>query len=122
MNPMVDPRFAKTMFLIEANSYERMCLWRENHQRVRWEENMSGICLQIGKFGDMPICVSLVWATINGRLVCFYDAVSEVAHSQMIEDWLATQCDAKWDNGTRRAHCDAMNFGHCLSAIDEANQ
>ena len=31
-----------------------------------------------------------------------------------------SECIPKWDNGTRFARTDAMNFHHCLEAIRES--
>ena len=37
----------------------------------------------------------------------------------MLDKWLDKYFTTKYDNNTRSATCDAMNFGHCLSAIRE---
>jgi hypothetical protein len=37
----------------------------------------------------------------------------------MYEKWFEKNFPQRYDNGTRPAQCDAMNFGHCLSAVKE---
>ena len=50
------------------------------------------------------------------EFVC--EAVSRVVDSEMIEKWLLDNCSPSYDNGTRRAHTNAMNFHHVLDAFD----
>ena len=120
----MDPRFSETVFVVEATSFERMMLWAENdrRKRVRWEADGHGWLLQVGELGGMPVSVSFVWARLNGYRVVFCEATSQVVDHRQVEAWLEANCNPRWDGGTRRAHCDAMNFHHCLSHIRELGQ
>ena len=109
-----------TMFVVEANSYERMCLWKER-KNATWEDDRGGYFITIGHVDDRPICVSLSWAKINGQKVMFVEMTSELADFKKLDDWILANFDVKWDKGTRVARCDAMNFGTCLCAIEEKN-
>lgn len=129
-----DSRFGWTFFVVKADSFARHALWRDHAaeavgcpgihagqgRRETWDEDSSGLAIQIGEFGGMPVVVDCLWATIGGRLVLFYHACSMVTHSRMVDDWLKGRCNPTWDGGRRRAHCDAMNFHHCLHAIRES--
>lgn len=131
-----DPRFTNTMFVVEADSFAHQELWvkhsRESHEsgfgparpigRPReWRQDSRGFMAQVGGFGGMPVNAVCSWATIDGQLVMFYYGCSMVTHSEMIEKWIEARCNPRWDGGRRLARCDAMNFHHCLDAIDEKN-
>jgi len=129
----LDPRFEDTVFVVEANGYERLSLWTKHchqgsveytsgppYKRYKWEQDNHGIWYQIGELAGLPICVSFFWNKIDGHRVLFYECTSRVYDLQVIDGWLKAHCNPTWD-GNRRAHCDAMNFHHCLDAIDDLN-
>jgi len=118
-----------TVFLVEATSYEHLCLWREYAEDsdrprasnpVLWRQENEGRLITVGSLAGMPVTLSVKWDIINNIRVMFYDSPSVVTDMRMIERWLDenTNCP-KWDNGTRLARCDAMNFHLCLHAIEE---
>lgn len=118
-----DPRFAETVFVVEATHAEQHFLWCEWHGRLEWEQDCHGLCPTIGTFGDMPVVVCCSWSRINGRLVLFYEAVSQIVDHRLVEAWIWGRVgNLKWDHGHRRAHCDAMNFHLCVNAIKEMNE
>lgn len=129
----LDSRFEDTIFVVEANGYERLSLWSKHcyqgstecisgpsYKRYEWEQDNHGIWYQIGKLVELPICVSFFWNKIDGHRILFYECASRVSDLKVINDWLERHCNPVWD-GNRRAHCDAMNFHHCLNAIDGLN-
>lgn len=111
-----DPRFADIVFFIEANDFERSQLWLQYNKDVQWKPD-SGLICTIGHINQRPICVSVTFDILNGKRVMFYYGCSQLVDHEMIDEWLDHNVKAKWDNMTRRAHCDAMNFHHCLQAI-----
>jgi len=113
----IDPRFKDTIFRVEANSYEHLCLWNEWKERIKWEDDNLGIWYQIGEINNLPICISMRWTKINNYLILFYHPTSRIVDHDQIEDWFKKHCYPKWDKDTRIAHCDAMNFHHCIHAI-----
>jgi hypothetical protein len=110
--------FAETKFVVEATDFEQYCLWEKHHEQVKWEQVSPGMWETIGYFGKMPVCVSCSWVRINGHIVLFYEAVSMVTHSEMVERWVEkmTKSTPTWGGG-RQAHTNAMNFHHCLDAL-----
>jgi hypothetical protein len=119
----VDPRFSETVYLVEANSYEALSLWGEHAQNtgyfnkrfpdarpVVWEQLYNGFWLQVGELDHRPVCVNFFWSKLNGKLVCFWDACSQVVDHRMIEHWFDT-------NLAGIPRTDAMNFGHVLGAV-----
>jgi hypothetical protein len=125
-----ESRLAKTLFVVEATSFEMQCLWAEtspesNYRRFaprRWEQVHPGWLVTVGELDSRPICVSMCWNRIDGQLVMFWEATSQVVDTIQIEKWLSQHFNGKWDNGTREATANAANFHHCLNAIDDANK
>jgi hypothetical protein len=114
-----DPRFAETEFVVEATSYEQLCLWRETHESWPWEQDHRGIGLTIGHVGEFPVCLSLSWVRVGGRLILFWTAVSRITDYAMADEWFQDHCNPRWDRRRRRAFTDAMNFHHVLAHIRE---
>lgn len=125
-----ESRLAKTLFVVEATSFETQCLWAENAKDSscrrftprQWEQVNPGWLVTVGELDSRPICVSMSWSRIDGHLVMFWEATSQVVDTVQIEKWLSQHFAGKWDNGTRQATTNAMNFHHCLNAIDDANK
>lgn len=122
-----ESRLAKTLFVVEATSFETQCLWAENSKDSncrrftprRWEQVSPGWLVTVGELDYRPVCISMSWARIDGRLVMFWYPTSQVVDTVQIEKWLEKHFTGKWDGGTRNAQTNAMNFHHCLDAIDE---
>ena len=113
-----------TFYLVEANSFETLCHWREFHKdgRYTFEQDGMGFTKHIGKFGGMPVVICLFRYKIDGHWVLFYEATSQVVDHRMINKWLdehvLTHCPSIEG---RVHHCNSMNFGNCLLAIDRVN-
>lgn len=109
----LDDRFAMTMFVVEATHCEGFLLWRMHGGEVIWVQDRDGLLLTIGHIGDRPVCVCFQWATINGKLVMFYEAVSEIVDHKMVNAWLAEHC-----NPGHWARCNADNFHILLQFVN----
>jgi hypothetical protein len=116
--------FKDVEYLIEASSFEQFQLWKNhgngsdsNEQPIKnWTEDLRGQIITIGKIEDYPICVSISYAILNGHKVLFYNGCSLIVDHEMIDEWLQhcashIICDGRW------AHCNPMNFGHCLVGL-----
>lgn len=133
---VTDAKFAErarsAIYHIEASNAERHFLWCDHSTRsprpteytVEWSGiGAHGYLMTVGHVGELPVCVSLTLDEIAGKPVLFYEPTSRVVDHQMIEEWFAANLPVpKCDGGTRRAHCDAMNFAHCLHAIADAER
>jgi hypothetical protein len=120
---------AKTFFVVKATSFEQQCLWEEHaedsYRRFsyrKWEQVNSVGVFPVGELDSRTICVSMRWVQIDGHLVMFWEATSQVVDLVKIEKWLERHFTGTWCNGTRQATTNAANFHHCLNAIDEANK
>lgn len=126
-----------TVFCVEATSHEIHMLWRDfaddrtareygppTKRRVKWEQLNPGSMPTIGTLGKRPICLTIFWVRIDGQVVMFYEATSELVDWAKIRAWLDIEYKhvPMWNNGTRKPFCHAQNFHHCLSAIDERNK
>lgn len=125
-----DPRFRCTQYFVEADGFTRATLWNrhakeskaillreDNFPRYEWEDNLTGISLQLGECGGRPVCVLFFWALINGAVVCFYDATSEVVDWKLIEEFLDRF--PAWGEGK---HTDACNFGVVLNFAEDQSK
>lgn len=120
----VDPRMKDTEYVVEANSFAMQALWsqfctqsmfRTPQNIYHWEQDCMGYTVQIGELADMPVCMSFFWYKINGHLIAFVDAHSQVVDHRMVDAYLKKYCNPH-HNGSR-AHTDASNFHQVLSYI-----
>lgn len=97
--------------VVEANSFEHLCLWQEYRSRVAWSDRMSGFGEIIGHLADMPVCISLRTSTVDGHKLLFVDATSQVVDWRMVDAWLDKMMpqSARRDNGSVN-RVNAMNF------------
>lgn len=123
-----EERLKKTLFIVEATSFEQHTLWgrfaKDSRDRpgyvehpVAWEQINPGWNVDVGS----KTHVSMSWARIDGHLICFYEPVSQVVDNKAVEDWFKKHFKGRWDSGTRRATTNASNFHHALHAVREAN-
>jgi hypothetical protein len=120
-----DPRFAETEFVVQASDCERQDLWERfaiavgwglptlHERRIRWVQDVSGLMVFVGAVWSRPVNISCAWAWLNGHVVLFYDACSQLVDYSLIEQWLMRYCNPSYEHG-RRAHTNAMNFHLCL--------
>jgi hypothetical protein len=120
-------RLKETLFVVEATSTEHYFLWERHCKQSlnpypntvdSWVQINSGEIVTVGNLDNRPCNFATQWAIINGFIVMFYYDCSQVTDSLKTEKWIEKHFDGKWDKGTRRATCDAMNFHLCLNAID----
>lgn len=104
-------------YAVEATDFEALCLWREWHERVTWEQESRGVLHTIGHVADMPVCVQLSWNVVAGRRVVFYHASSQVVDHRAVDAWV--RAHAMTPRGT---HADAMNFHIVAHEIARANE
>lgn len=104
----MDKRFSQTHYVVEANSFEQLSLWEKYHKTHSWVEDNQGLLLTIGHFHNNPICISISWATVNNKLIMFFEPTSTIVNYNIIDKWLDENCNPM--NGSRKARTDAMNF------------
>lgn len=111
-------KLKSSVFFIEATTFEQLCLWKENKDKVNWEQDVQGFTHIIGYIDPgaqkMPVNVCFTFEKIYGQRICFFNVVSRYADHTMVEDWLKKHYPVKYDNGQRDAITDALNFVHAL--------
>lgn len=118
----------EAVFVVEVSSFEKQALWeryarevahldRRSGPRVHWQDQGRGWWFQIAEVDKRPVMISVFGALLNDSAILFYEATSEVVDWKAIEEWFREHCWPMWDSDTRRAHCDAMNFHHCLEVV-----
>lgn len=91
-------------------------------ERVEWEQISSGFSIKIGNVNEMPVNVSFSFAIINGKKICFYEAISRIVDYVMVEDWLIDRFQLTNDNYTRWNHVNASNFHNCINSLDRLDK
>ena len=128
-NDTAESRLAETAFLVEATGMERLTLWsrhaKDSPERidstpVEWHQVSPGWAVTVGELSGSPVTIEMDWCELNGSLVCFYHDISMLVDHKQIDDWIDKNFAGTWGGG-RRAVTDAMNFHHCLQAIECAN-
>lgn len=107
-----ESRLKMTSAAVEATSFEQCCLWAENAadpSPMQWKEINSGWIETIGTIDSRPISLALFWSVIDGKLVMFWDVVSQVSDKEQIDLWLQRHFPPRRP-GERRT-VDAGNFG-----------
>ncbi len=64
----------------------------------------------IGEIDARPICVSISYVRLNGKLVAFYDGTSQLVDLKMIDEWI--ELHAK-----DIPSANASNFHQCFDYI-----
>lgn len=134
-------RLQNTAYVVSATSFEEHCLWRDfSHEawnaenrrsgegrrilakpgfhckdRVDWEQVNPGWLETVGTVGDSPVAVSIGFSYLDGHLILFWEATSQVVDYRMIEAWLEANVPA-YAKGKRT---NAMNFHNCLHALKQ---
>ena len=83
-----DPRLARVVATVEATREEQSLLWAKWKDTTGWKEDLSGWGATVGTFGGMPVHISILFATVEGRTVMLWHATSVVVHHEMIKRWL----------------------------------
>lgn len=128
--PTFKQMLQKTAFVVEATSFEQHCLWMQHsidsnnriYSPVNWEQINPGWIVNVGELNNMPINILISWAKNDGCLVMFWYSCSRITDSVKAEEWINKSFNGKWDNKTRDAITNAMNFHHCINAINEINK
>lgn len=101
--------------IVEANSFEFMCLWREHKELGReFQTSPTGRSVIVGHFNNMPIVLTLWNVKVEGKKILIWEAVSMVVHHDMIREWFKNNLpNSAMKNGYVNS-VDAMNFYNVL--------
>jgi hypothetical protein len=118
-----DDDLKTAFFVVQATSFELFSLWREWHEHIPMEQDGRCFVYGIGQINKRPVCVEVSRYKIWDKWVLFYSSTSQLVDWEMIENWVEEKIltyTPKWDNSTRCSHTNAMNFHHCVHALEEA--
>ncbi len=124
----------ETIYLVEASSFESTVLWERwaksaeemfsadykdsRRKRVVWEQLNPGTLPTVGMVDNRPVVIIIDFVRINGNVIAFYEATSQVVDYRAVEDYLKK----RFSHLVERGGCymtNAMNFS---SAIDACNR
>lgn len=126
----------RSFYFVQATSDEQFFLWKQyannsdnrdpglKRHWVEWKQENPGHIIEIGQLDKRPVVVSMFWINIEGRRVCFYESTSQVVDWVRIDEFIKAciKRTGQHKKQDRWPHCDAMNFGHCIGSILEANK
>ena len=111
------PDFADVEFCIDGDSSDTpFLLWREWHDALRWEQVNPGFSCQIGSGRnvagkEMPVCVYVTYARLDGHLVAFVCGVSALVDHDAVDEWRRKTFE------NAKGVEDPLNFHNCLSSL-----
>lgn len=118
----MDDKFLENVVgCVEANSFERHCLWLHFAEearmfecgqfiRYRWEQNSSGYLETVGTIDNRCVCISILTDKVDGKKLLFWFATSEAVDYQLIDQWLQKYLTAE----AYANKSDATNFHNVL--------
>jgi hypothetical protein len=115
-----EKRWPHTFYAVDGDSFDA---WKEWHERATsWEQchgwlitlgRVAIMKLPLGKVERMSVCVAVDWVLINGKLVAFYDATSQVVDHRIVDKYIRGNCSR---------HTNVLNFHLAMHDIERAAQ
>ena len=103
--------FAQAALLVEANTFERLCLWKVFANKEKWQQIQMGNGFTIGQLDGRPICVSIWYAYVHDKLVVFWEATSQVVDYVAVDAWLEKSLAVAHVDPNSVPRTDALNAG-----------
>ena len=105
--------------VVEATSYERMCLWKEctKESGYSWVSDNTGFAIAIGFFTDKrPVVLEMCKILVKNKSILFINPTSVAIDHDMIKLWLNMNLPitARYSDGVIK-FTDPMNFHNLLS-------
>jgi len=106
--------FAHVEWFVEADSFSQYALWTmwhdhpQNRESIEWQRVSKAFRFIVP---ESETCVSLTFAMICNRLVCFYETTSSKVDWNKVEAYLAPY----WQEGQTKKQCDADHFHRCVA-------
>lgn len=115
----MNENFPNTEFVVRATRTEQSYLYHSLSENDSWVHDLIGYAVTVGHIGGReqekrPVTISCFWANINGMLVLFWEATSQVVDYTMIDTWFKTHCFPYNKITNKPARCEAGEFHHCL--------
>ena len=114
-------KIKQTEYLVEATSNEVLDIWRtycdtsfhphEGMKKYSWEQMNPGWAPTIGQLDGRPVRISMFWNRLDGHMIGFWEATSQVVDYRMIDEWFA-----RTFQGVPTVN-ECMNFSNVLSHL-----
>lgn len=114
-----EKRWPVTFYAVEGDSFSAWEYFQKHCPEWRWEQCHGwGLTLAKVLVGEsrtklrrMPVAVSVTWDLINGKLVAFYEATSQVVDHRIVEKYIRANC---------KQVTNLTNVHHVMHAIQAA--
>lgn len=109
--------------VVEATRAEYCSLYLQAKGRQTWHDNLGGYGVTVGWLAGKPVCISLLFAHVDGHKLLFIHDTSAVVDHDLIRAWLDKNAPktAFRDDG-RLNMTDATNFGNVFPRAAFATQ
>ena len=117
-NDNIKQILAPVDYFCAATNFEQFCLWKEHQENLNWIDESSDVIFQIGLINDdvdRVIVVALSFATIENKVICFFNVVSRYNDKEVVANFI--KHFATTYNG-RLTVTDAQNFSHILNFLN----
>lgn len=139
MNKPFMERLAQTVYIVEASNFEQHILWSEfskegevftqtplrKRPRETWEQITPGEGCTFGERDGQNMMVMFSWVKLNGQLIAFYNATSQLVDYAILEEWLNHHMPHLYPaegHESRHHYTDAQNFHQALHHVDALNK
>jgi pentatricopeptide repeat protein len=115
-----EDKLKETVCFIEATDFERHEIWRKLHETHDYEHDSIGSSIVVGCIkGDptLSVTVQLLFSYLKGYRICMYTPTSRYVDHTLIEEFFEKNYPVTYQNGNRRAMCDAGNYRHMLDVV-----
>lgn len=93
--------------IVEASKGSQFLLWEKYHDEVNWISQNSGDMVTVGQCNNLPVVISIFYATICGKRVAFWEATSRMVDYEMVREWF----EINFQPRTSDNHFDDSSFG-----------
>lgn len=111
------PHFANVEFMVEADSFAQQALWSMWQEGITWNSDTSARTVGLGILIGRNVTVEVRFARLNGHMVMFYNANSDLVDRTMVNTFVEDVRKlglAARPGSTPAGQTDPTNFHTCV--------
>jgi hypothetical protein len=115
-----EKRWPHTFAAVEGDSFQAWEWVQKFRPGTTWEQGHGWLVTlgevwigpkRLGRMSRMPVCVSVMWEIIGGKLIAFYESTSTVVDHRMVDKYIRENCERTGD---------VTNFHNVMGEIERA--
>lgn len=122
-DPEID-YFKDVVFIIGCSSAEKRLLQDKWESTTSWYNLFDAFYHTVGKLNGHSVEVRISYVELNQRKIAFVCPSGNFIDKAMIEKWIQNKTGhtIRWDNKRLWAYTHALNFYHCIRAVQLLNE